>query len=527
MKRAYQYIRISEEDQSNWSISGQQDMNQRFAEKNGIQITRTFIDEGRSARDFNRPAWKDLLATLKKEWRKVDFILVNRYNRFARNAGEGILLIEQMEQRYHIRVVSVMENISIDPHSPFFFKMRADMLVTAEFERRVISDQSKAGMWRAKGEGRYIGRAPFGYKNARDERNKPIIVKDESKAAVFQAVEYYFFQQDLPWATVQEKVRAAGFNRSGNGAVKRFILNPVYYGIIDVPAYKSYPAFTRDGIHEGWFPKYYHEIARERLDTEYRQRLTYNDDVPLRGFICCPECGNLLTGGPSKGRNDIYMYYRCNKCTVNYSAKKAHAEMEEILRQLSFRKTHLSVLRQYIEEEIRLQTEARKADIPKLQKTIAELEQKLHAVEDKYFAGKVDDLTFKRWGKTYRRDLAGKVQELRNLEESDEHILQRFNRQLPKLQDLRYIYNACNEVSDKQLFLKLLFGSQCTLKRPGYRTAYINPLFFHNIGEISLLEVQMERGTPPENGAPLTSTPIEILIKPIQELTDFLRKIAS
>ena len=103
-----------------------------------------------------QPTWQETVPKGRQMWFTVGMVaaalvvfyfLLKQNNRFARNAGEGILLIEKLEQRYGIRVISVMENISIDPHSPFFFKMRVDMLVTAEFERRVISDQSKAGIW--------------------------------------------------------------------------------------------------------------------------------------------------------------------------------------------------------------------------------------------------------------------------------------------------------------------------------------------------------------------------------------------
>ena len=44
MKKAYQYIRISQEDQSNFSLSGQQKMNDEFAQKHNIEIEKIFIE---------------------------------------------------------------------------------------------------------------------------------------------------------------------------------------------------------------------------------------------------------------------------------------------------------------------------------------------------------------------------------------------------------------------------------------------------------------------------------------------------
>ncbi|HWY38296.1 MAG TPA: recombinase family protein, partial [Bacteroidia bacterium] len=143
MKTAYQYVRISDDDQSNFSISGQQKMNDDYALKHDIRVLKTFSDDGYSAKDFNRPSWKELEKELSKNKNKVDYLIVWKYDRLIRNAAEGLAFIEKLEQKWNIKLLSVMENFFIDPHSPYFFKSRADLLVNAEFERRVISDRSK------------------------------------------------------------------------------------------------------------------------------------------------------------------------------------------------------------------------------------------------------------------------------------------------------------------------------------------------------------------------------------------------
>jgi DNA invertase Pin-like site-specific DNA recombinase len=62
---AVAYIRISQLDQSNFSIDGQQSILKKFAKDQGLNIVDTFIDNGKSARNFNRPEWKKLIASLK------------------------------------------------------------------------------------------------------------------------------------------------------------------------------------------------------------------------------------------------------------------------------------------------------------------------------------------------------------------------------------------------------------------------------------------------------------------------------
>lgn len=161
MKTAFQYIRISDEDQSNFSISGQQMINKEYAKRNNIIILKTFVDEGYSAKDFNRPAWKDLEKELTKS--RVDFLIVWKYDRLIRNAVEGLVFVKNLEEKLKITLVSVMENSSIDVHDPYFFKHRYDIFGDAELERRKISDRTRMGIWSGKSQGLYLGRAPYGY----------------------------------------------------------------------------------------------------------------------------------------------------------------------------------------------------------------------------------------------------------------------------------------------------------------------------------------------------------------------------
>ena len=69
-------------------------------------------------------------------------------------------MLEKLEEQYDVKVISTTECYFIDPHSPAFFKFRADMFVNAEFEYRVIRDRSKFGNWKARSAGRYITSAP-------------------------------------------------------------------------------------------------------------------------------------------------------------------------------------------------------------------------------------------------------------------------------------------------------------------------------------------------------------------------------
>jgi site-specific DNA recombinase len=63
MQKAISYIRISTEEQSNWSISGQIEVNGDYARNNNIEIVETFVDDGVSAKDYDRPKGNDVCLT--------------------------------------------------------------------------------------------------------------------------------------------------------------------------------------------------------------------------------------------------------------------------------------------------------------------------------------------------------------------------------------------------------------------------------------------------------------------------------
>ena len=62
---AVAYIRISQQDQSNFSIEGQQSILEKFARDQNLNLVASFIDNGKSAKNFNRPEWKNLISSLR------------------------------------------------------------------------------------------------------------------------------------------------------------------------------------------------------------------------------------------------------------------------------------------------------------------------------------------------------------------------------------------------------------------------------------------------------------------------------
>jgi len=184
--KAIRYIRISTKDQSNFSIEGQLKSTEHYCRINNYEIVNTYTDDGQSAKSFDRPDWKKLEQFVKTH--QVDYLIVMKYDRFSRNLLEALQKIELLETKYNIRIISVMEPIAVHPLSPYYFKMRADILTGAQTEWLIIRDRTKFGINTAQKNGRYLNRAPFGYLNKRDQFGKPIIVIDDLKAHIIKGI---------------------------------------------------------------------------------------------------------------------------------------------------------------------------------------------------------------------------------------------------------------------------------------------------------------------------------------------------
>ena len=489
MKKAYQYIRISQEDQSNFSLSGQQKMNEEFAQKHNIEVEQLFIDDGYSAKNFDRPNWRALEQSLSKNKNRIDYLIVTKYDRLIRNAAEGLAFIEKLEQKWNIKLLSVMENFFIDPHSPFFFKMRADLLVTAEFERRVISDRSKFGVWSAKTQGKFIGVAPFGYDNARDEKDKPILVINPQEKEIVEDI-YQNFLDDVPFPMLLKRVRERGFKMKGHDALYRILSNHVYGGLIKAPSYKDEKPQVVEATHEAIIPKEIFWQAYYKLQDKIHPQgpKTIDDNVPLRGFLLCQSCGGLHTGGKSKGRSAYYYYYRCKKCNgENYSTRTVHYELGEILKHLSLKEKYIQALR--IESDMRLEMSLKDRNhrLSRAKSEYATITKNLNSLEEKYISNKIEQPTYDKWYPTYAREQNSKSLEILELEKDDSKTRELYDNVLPYLSDLNFIYNKAEDVEEKQSFLKGIFWGGFTKEKIGGRTELINPMFYPNslkIGEL-------------------------------------------
>jgi site-specific DNA recombinase len=337
MRAADLYIRVSTDEQADkgYSQRDQEERLRKYCAINSIDI-RKVIFEDHSAKTFNRPQWNSLLAELSKSKGKhINLILFTKWDRFSRNTSDAYQMIGRLS-KWGIEPQAVEQPLNLEiPENKI---MLAFYLATPEVENDRRALNVKHGMRRARKEGRYMGRAPYGYDNKSREDGSKYIVPNPKEAPmlrwIFQAIAEGVFAPDQ----IRKMVNDKGLMISKSNFYRE-IRNPVYCGKIVVKQYKDEDEQWVDGQHE--------PIISEALFYEVQDVLCGRKKVlrvqavkvcaalPLKGFVQCDKCDRPLTGSASKGRSGFYYYYHAQGaygCGCRYKADAMNKEAVKMLK---------------------------------------------------------------------------------------------------------------------------------------------------------------------------------------------------
>jgi DNA invertase Pin-like site-specific DNA recombinase len=166
MKRAALYLRVSTLDQH--PESQLYDLRQ-LAQQRGLEIIKEYVDHGVSGARSKRPALDELLADARR--RRFDLVMVWACDRLARSTKHFLEVLDEFTH-LDIEFVSLRENI--DTAGPLGRAVVTIIGAIAELERSLIVERVRAGMRRARLEGRRIGRKPL-------EVDRQAILRDRAR----------------------------------------------------------------------------------------------------------------------------------------------------------------------------------------------------------------------------------------------------------------------------------------------------------------------------------------------------------
>ncbi len=384
MKIAAAYIRVSTEDQTEYSPDSQLKMIKDFAEKNGYLILDRFIfaDEGISGRKAKkRPAFMEMISKAKQKPKPFDAIIVWKFSRFARSREDSIVYKSMLKKQCGIEVVSVSEPIGDDKTS---ILIEALLEAMDEYYSINLAEEVKRGMTEKAERGEPQTTAPFGYYM----NNKKLFV-NEKEAETVKMI-FKDFLNGKSFREIASEINDIGIkthrgNKFEARNVEYIINNPVYIGKIrwnpagKTKDYTDKNLIVADGNHEKIISGSVWNDAQRQIAENKKNHRKYDKPFVfsnmLQGLVRCSSCGATLI---KSGKYLQCQKYTKGKCNVSHAVLYEKIE-EKVIETIEkdFTTKNLKVSSKCCSNE--------KANLIKLQ--IKKEEKKLARAKEAYQAG--------------------------------------------------------------------------------------------------------------------------------------------
>ena len=330
-KRAALMARVSSDEQAKgYSLDLQSEALEKYCLRNDIEIVYTFREDY-SAKNFERPAFNRFLEHAKKCKGGIDLLLFTTWDRYSRNIMDAYTMIDRLKK---LGIVPNAIEQPIDLSIPENKAILAMYLVIPEIDNDRRSIKIRGGMRAALKAGRWSRQAPFGYRNTRDDNNRPIIVPSMDAINVKWAFEQV--ANKVPQSDVLAEWKKRGFNVS-RSRLSTMLRLPIYLGKIEIPAYEDEPYQLVDGIHEPLISERLFQQVQSVLNSGMAGCRTVKNQkdskLPLRGMLKCSKCGEKVTGSRSRSCTGVrYAYYHCNYChSERYPAEQVNRVVSDML----------------------------------------------------------------------------------------------------------------------------------------------------------------------------------------------------
>lgn len=360
------------EGESNSVANQQKLIDDYLLDKDDIIVYKSYVDDGYTGTDFNRPGYKQMLNDIKKQ--KINGVIVKDLSRLGRNYIEVGNFIDEIIPEYNLRFISVNDNVDSfkNPNIMDSLEIPFKNLMN-ECYSKDSSQKMRTSLKASKNSGNFIGKiAPYGYLKDPEDSHKLIIDEDAAKNVkrIFTLALKGKSKQEIieelttnhiltPSMYLKEKfdIKLSNISRKWNTKMLDTILkNETYIGSL-VQCKRTRIShkvhnLVRVAEDEWIISKDRHKaIIKESIFNQV-QDILYNRNVRVNkegkfykytGFLKCSECGaNLYRKTKMKhGKQKVYYYcgtyYNTKQCNKHYIQEK---ELDEII---------LEILNQHIE----------------------------------------------------------------------------------------------------------------------------------------------------------------------------------
>ena len=355
--------------------------------------------------------------------------------------------------------------------------MLAIFLAIPEIDNDRRSIKIRGGIRGSLKAGRWCRQAPIGYKNIRDQQNKPIIIPADNALYI-----KYIFEQ-IALGKLQSELRQEIYKKGikiSRSNFSKLLRNPIYMGKIIVPKSEEEPMLIIDGIHDAIISEnLYFEVQQMLSDNNKIRKLpvykSLREELPLRGLLSCSKCGEKLTGSRSKSATgNHYFYYHCNYCNnERYPMDLVNDTFESILNDFTFTKESKEIYELMVKDFLSVNVKDSKLKHTQLVKTLNDVLARFEKLQDLFIDGKIEH---KHYSDTMARYTAQKfslTDEINNIKKMDSDYLNWLKNGVDSLSNIKVHY-ATGPIREKQELISSIFPEKFEFDGKKCRTTRIN-----------------------------------------------------
>ena len=360
--RAALYIRLSKEDEGegpSQSVQNQEALLREFVERHRLKVYDTYIDDGWSGTNFDRPAFCRMIADI--EAGRVNMVITKDLSRLGRDYILTGHYMERYFPEHRVRYISLLDGIDtgVDSTANDITPFRA---ILNDMYAKDISKKIKSVKREKQRRGLFIGGKPaYGYKMHPTEKNK--IVIDQEAAFVVRRI-FALALSGMSCRKIADVLNGEGVpapaayarlpavrdgrctGRWSGERISNMLQNQTYIGnmvqgrTVKI-SYKSRKCLKQppenwvvvEGTHQPLVDAETFRAVGRLLDSRRHTRSrTY--DFLLKGLIFCRECGHplgVLNRRNAKGEEVLYFVCRTYQRNTRAGVCTCHSSRESTI----------------------------------------------------------------------------------------------------------------------------------------------------------------------------------------------------
>jgi site-specific DNA recombinase len=349
------YLRISVAESSEKENSSIKSQEHRCQQKiKTLELTKydnkvlTFIDQGYSAKDLQRPAFKEMMKLIRSN--RVSHLVVSEASRISRDILDFFNVLRLLKE-HNVKLISLKEYV--DQNSSLGILQLGLAGLFATFERDQLRERCLVAARSRAERGSWAGSIPLGYK--RGERPGELRIVEEEAELV--RLIFCLYEELGGVRAVQDELFKRGLYRPkrivnddlvperpfADSSIRGILSSRVYLAELEVKRrHKDHDqASLKPYERYGVFPGNWEPIIDPGQWRRVQERLAYNKSrnsstaniknkrFILCGSLICGECAELLISESAKSNS--YFYYRHVNKDSKCSVKRWRAEPLERL----------------------------------------------------------------------------------------------------------------------------------------------------------------------------------------------------